>query len=139
MDMVQESVVSNMSKAFVILAMIFCHILDDFVLQPVILSKLKQKSFWEKEAPEKIYEKDYIMALIMHAASWAFLMMLPIAIFFSFNVSIEYIVMFLLNTIIHAVIDNEKANHHRLNLIQDQMMHLIQIGLTVIVLLSGVI
>lgn len=27
--------------------MILLHIIDDFVLQPISLSKLKQKTFWE--------------------------------------------------------------------------------------------
>lgn len=32
---------------FVVLAMIFCHIVDDYYLQGT-LANLKQKSFWEK-------------------------------------------------------------------------------------------
>ena len=68
-----------MSSIFILCAMIFLHIIDDYVLQAPCLCDLKQKSFWEKNAPEEQYKKDYIVALIMHAISWSFMIMLPIA------------------------------------------------------------
>ena len=39
--------------------MILCHILDDFVLQPVCLSNLKQKRWWDEHCYGKQYNNDY--------------------------------------------------------------------------------
>jgi len=71
---------------FILLAMIFCHIIDDYCLQQGCLSKLKQKKFWEENAPQKMYRYDYIVALIIHAFSWTFMMMLPIFLSVNFNI-----------------------------------------------------
>lgn len=65
-----------MSVGMIILCMVFCHIVDDYYLQG-ILAKLKQKSYWELNAPDKKYENDYRMALLMHSISWSFMIMLP--------------------------------------------------------------
>lgn len=63
-------------KYFIILiSMIFCHIVDDYYLQGWLASA-KQKSWWEKNAPDDLYKHDYMMALFMHSFSWTFMMML---------------------------------------------------------------
>ena len=64
-----------MSPVFVLPCMLFMHVLDDFVLQTVVLSKLKQKSWWEANAPERGYRYDYLAALTAHAISWSFCIM----------------------------------------------------------------
>ena len=51
--------------------MILCHILDDFVLQPVCLSNLKQKRWWDEHCYGKQYNNDYKMALLIHSLSWS--------------------------------------------------------------------
>ena len=114
---------------FIILAMIFCHIVDDYYLQGWLASA-KQKKWWEENAPQKLYNHDYIMALIMHSMSWSFMIMLPIAISMSFNVSILFVIVFILNAIIHALVDNLKANKLQISLITDQLIHLLQIFVT---------
>lgn len=58
--------------------MLFCHIVDDYYLQG-ILASMKQKKWWQENAPDKLYEYDYLIALLMHGFSWAFMIMLPIA------------------------------------------------------------
>jgi len=45
-----------MNNFFVILLMIFCHILDDYGLQVPCLCNLKQRKFWKEKAPEKMYK-----------------------------------------------------------------------------------
>ena len=75
-----------MNNVFIILAMIFCHIVDDYYLQGGLTS-MKQKKWWQENAPQKLYKYDYIVALIMHSMSWSFMIMLPIAISMSFDVS----------------------------------------------------
>ena len=118
-----------MSLIFVFLFMIFAHIVDDFYLQG-ILAKLKQKSWWIENAPDSLYEHDYIMALILHSFSWTFMVMLPIAIYNNFQCDVWFLFIFLLNTFYHARMDNLKANKKEVGLIIDQSFHLIQIILT---------
>ena len=46
-----------------LLGMLFLHIVDDYYLQG-FLASAKQKSWWEKNEPNKMYSKDYIIALL---------------------------------------------------------------------------
>lgn len=123
-----------MSKLFVIALMIFCHIVDDYYLQG-ILASMKQRSWWEENYPQKSYSYDYIMALAMHAMSWAFMIMLPVAAYVRFRPTSLFFVMLAVNCVIHALVDDLKANKHKINLIADQSIHLMQIIITAIVLL----
>ena len=118
-----------MNNIFIFLLMIFCHIVDDYYLQGWLASA-KQKKYWEENTPDKMYRYDYIWALIMHSFSWAFMIMLPVAFFMKFDVSFNFLLLFTLNILIHALTDNAKANKKEINLIQDQTIHFIQIILT---------
>lgn len=120
---------------FVLLLMIFLHIVDDYKLQAGVLNNLKQKKFWKENAPDELYKYDYIWALIMHSFSWSFMIMLPIAFKMGFKLDLSFILMFILNVIIHANTDDMKANRHQINLIQDQLIHIGQIIFTAIILL----
>lgn len=111
---------------FIFIAMIFCHIVDDFYLQG-ILAKMKQKKFWEEY--ESKYEYDYIVALIMHGFSWTFMIMLPIAIFKKFDLGYLYL-SYPVNMVIHCIVDDLKANKHKINLMADQTIHFAQIVVT---------
>ena len=74
------------------------------------------------------------MALFEHAFSWSFTITIPwlVVAFITKNpVCIFLLVIFyIINTVIHGIIDNEKANKLSINLIQDQIFHFIQIILT---------
>lgn len=124
-----------MNKTFTILLMIFFHIVDDYYLQG-ILASMKQKLWWEKqeEYTDK-YKYDYLVALFMHSFSWAFMIMLPIAFVHNFQIGISFVIVFGLNVIIHAMVDNLKANNFKVNLVQDQAIHMAQIIITAIGLL----
>lgn len=113
---------------FILFAMLFCHIIDDYFLQG-ILASMKQKEWWNKNAPGKMYAWDYIAALFMHSFSWAFMIMLPIAIVARFQLGLLFLA-YPINTVIHCVIDDLKANKHKINLIIDQSIHIIQILIT---------
>jgi len=114
-------------KLFILFVMIFAHIVDDYCLQG-ILASLKQKSWWEKQKNYKpMYKYDYIVALIIHAFSWSFMISLPI-LYFGFTKWI--VVAILLNTIIHGIVDDLKANKEKINLITDQSIHIAQIVIT---------
>ena len=115
---------------FIILAMIFAHIVDDWVLQGK-LANFKQRSWWLEVAPDELYKHDYIMALVIHSMSWSFMIHLPLAwIWFDFDVSLAFVVSFVINAAIHGYVDNLKANRHAINLVFDQLVHLAQIFVT---------
>lgn len=111
---------------YIFLIMILLHIIDDFVLQPICLSKLKQKSFWETYVKDnEKYKFDYKVALFIHALSWSIMIHLPLMV-----IGISEFLIFIsviLNTIIHAWTDDEKANKLNITLFEDQMIHLGQI------------
>lgn len=118
-----------MNVVFVLLWMIFFHIVDDYYLQGWLASA-KQKSYWEANAPEELYKHDYIWALIIHSFSWAFMIMLPIAYYQQFDINYAFVIMLVINTAIHAFTDNAKANWKLINLWHDQLIHMVQILVT---------
>ena len=125
-------------KILFLLGMIFCHIVDDYYLQGWLASA-KQREWWAKNVPNPLYKYDYIMALFMHSFSWAFsIMLIPMYCTLTSPytdgdfgvVSGQIIVTFILNLIIHMTTDNAKANLGKINLIQDQLVHMAQIVVT---------
>ena len=124
-----------MNYYFILLLMVFLHILDDYGLQAPCLCNLKQRSYWETNAPSPLYKYDYIWALLMHSFSWTFMIMLPIAWVMSFNITIPFVIIFVENVILHAVVDDLKANQLKINLWEDQIIHLGQILITSILIL----
>ena len=113
-----------------LLSMLFCHIVDDYYLQG-FLASAKQRSWWVKNAPDELYKHDYIMALAEHAFSWCFMVHLPCLVCLVCNYicfsPFLLIASFLLNALIHAVIDDMKANKRKINLVQDQIIHIAQV------------
>lgn len=123
-----------MNKIHILLIMIFLHIIDDYRLQG-ILASMKQKEWWVKQEGYKdMYKHDYVIALLCHSFSWAFMIMLPIFVSISFKLTPAVISIFISNLLAHALIDNMKANKHQINLIVDQSVHLLQIVLTWLIL-----
>lgn len=119
-----------MKTALILLSMIFFHIVDDFYLQGSLAS-FKQKSWWKKNCPNRMYRYDYLVALLFHAFSWTFMIHLPLvaACLLSKKEADVYVflLLFAVNIIIHAVTDDCKANKLSINLITDQIIHLLQI------------
>ena len=117
----------------ILLLMIFCHIIDDFVLQTKF-SFLKQKSWWEKGCKENglnfdQYKHDYKIALFEHSLEWSIAIMLPSM--FLMNLPSYFLIgTVIFNTAIHYIVDNEKANKLTINLVIDQFIHLCQVGMT---------
>ena len=128
-------------RLLILFAMIFCHLIDDYKLQG-ILAQMKQKSWWRKQTDNQLYKNDYKIALIEHAFSWSFTTTLPllyIAITQDNNILIWMLIIFyIINTIIHAFIDNQKANAHTINLVDDQVIHLFQILYTWIIACAAI-
>lgn len=117
-------------KILVLLGMMFCHIVDDFYLQPGLLSYLKQKDWWKDKAPDALYKHDYIVALFMHSFSWAFSIMFIPTLYILINGGSLHLITFIGNVVLHMVVDDAKANKKKLNLVQDQILHMFQIIFT---------
>lgn len=115
----------------ILVFMLFAHLVDDYYLQGWLASA-KQKKWWEKNAPDKLYSKDYIMALTCHALSWSIMTFSPILIYSLCNqIDLNWFYLALpINLIIHAIVDDLKANKLKINLIIDQSIHFIQIIIT---------
>lgn len=124
-----------MNGLFVLLSMMFCHIVDDYYLQGK-LALFKQKSWWEEKAPDQLYKYDYIVGLIMHSFSWAFMVMLPVAVSQEFQIDAVFMIMFITNTIVHAIVDDLKANKRKINLVTDQSIHIGQIIVTFLICIA---
>lgn len=125
------------------------HIFADFNLQG-LFANFKQKTWWIKECPStKIYLKykyDYIISGINHAFFWTCFTFLPILYLTLYDVFerieipfignmpicvLAIIGIIIVNTGIHYFIDDLKANKRKINLWQDQLTHVAQIGLTI--------
>ena len=122
----------------VFLAMIFFGIVDDFYLQGK-LCNLKQKKYWEDNYPDDKYVGDYKCALIIHSFSWSFMVMLPQLFYIWYLPLTEESVdvmsniigfIIVLNSAIHYLIDDAKANKLTIDLYTDQFLHLFQILLS---------
>lgn len=129
-----------MKDILLLFIMIFLHIFADFNLQGVLAS-MKQKKWWarkfvnQSEFDRSKYKNDYKAALLAHSFEWAFIVTIPLlrkAYLYSNNwiYTLQYVILLSVNVYWHFVIDNDKANNHKLNLIEDQILHLLQIGFT---------
>ena len=128
-------------KILILFIMLFLHIVDDYYLQG-ILAKMKQKSFWEENASDPMYKNDYIVALVEHAFSWTFMIMLPAMVWMFYYQNIHswwYIILFVWNVVLHSLVDHAKANMKLINLYEDQRVHFIQIMMTWILMFYWVL
>lgn len=122
-----------------LLVMFFMHIVDDYYLQGWLASA-KQKSWWKEFVAENnMYRYDYIVALICHAFSWAFMISLPIFFIECANPTDAFYIVFMCNLAVHAFVDHCKANLKRINLVADQMIHFLQVTATWALFMNGVI
>jgi hypothetical protein len=116
--------------------MLFCHILDDYYLQG-ILASLKQRKWWEENYPEERYKNDYKIVLIEHGFSWSFVTSIPILINGVVDMKkgtiILMVILIIINTTIHSIVDDLKCNKLKINLITDQMVHIIQLISTMLI------
>lgn len=118
-----------MGDISILLCMIFLHIVDDFKMQG-ILAQFKSRDWWRKNSPEPLYRWDWLISLFCHSFSWAFCIMLPIMVWFGFRVPEWFVCVFVINLVIHCIIDHLKANAKKINLVADQLCHFVQIAFT---------
>lgn len=113
----------------IFLAMIFAHIYADFKFQGDFMATYKQKKRWLSyinDREGKKYKYDYIVVLLVHSFSWAFITYLPLLYYECY---LYYAILVILQTPIHAYIDHVKCNLLKINLVTDQALHLVQIVL----------
>lgn len=120
-----------MTWQVILVLMLLGHLVADYTLQGW-LADGKQKSWWKKvcggEIPGK-YKHDYISALVCHALYLSIFVCAPL------YASGYFLLAIILNTGVHAIVDDLKANRRMINLIQDQTIHLVQILITFAVLI----
>ena len=119
-----------MNVFMVFIVMLFFHVLDDFHFQG-ILASMKQRDWWDENYPSPLYKFDYMCALGMHAFSWTFMIMLPLLFCLRFHPTEAWWLAFVCNFIIHASVDDLKANAKVINLWTDQLIHIAQIMFTI--------
>lgn len=144
------------NQILILFIMIFLHIVDDYYLQGILV-KMKQIDWWREQlhVPSyveiledfkdpskyrewKMYRYDWVIALLAHAFSWSFMISLPSIILLMIGHKdniVMYIIMLLINILVHTLVDDAKANRHLINLVQDQSIHIIQILLTYYILI----
>ena len=95
------------------LIIVAIHVLYDFN-QGEHVATMKQKDWWKEHYPAKLYRHDYIIVLILHGLLW--------------SVCNGFILFFIIfNAMLHTLVDHAKANIKCINLLQDQLLHLIQL------------
>lgn len=124
-------ILNNIYIPIILFAMIFFHIVDDYYLQG-ILASMKQKDWWKDKG--SLYKNDYKIALIEHSFSLSFSIHIPIILHIlycnGYYSSILLLSSIVINCVIHCIVDDLKANKRKINLIQDQITHIIQIIIT---------
>lgn len=125
---------NNLLPIIVLIAMIAIHIKYDF--KQGLLAEFKQKSWWKKEFPDKDwYKMEWVLPLLLHGFLWTTLIMIPPTLYLYYigddrMPTVVYVMIFLGNTLIHALVDHLKANIRELNLTEDQLLHISQIIFT---------
>lgn len=142
--------------------MLLMHVLEDFHIQGR-MADMKQQRWWSDriykdvvehnptvvpEGQERMYYdamrrygNDYLIVLVLHAFEWAVFIHLPIILacfstnlVFSEDFWLIITISIMLNTLIHTVVDDAKANRGSINLIVDQLIHITQVIATFIVI-----
>lgn len=115
-----------MTWRVILVLMLLGHLVADYTLQGW-LADGKQESWWKKacggEIPDK-YKYDYVAALVCHSLYWSIFVCAP------FYASSNFLIAIILNTAVHTIVDDLKANRKAINLVQDQIIHLWQILIT---------
>lgn len=121
-----------MNKLYIIvlILMLLSHFFADFHLQG-ILADMKQEQWWKKqEGYNSKYKYDYVAALAIHSAEWTLWVMMP-PLFLLPHIDLDiFLLLAALNTVVHSLTDNSKANYKDISLVQDQIIHLAQIAFT---------
>lgn len=110
---------------------ILLHLVADYCLQGC-LADLKQKVWWQKQVYQyerSKYKYDHIAGLACHSLMWSLITYLPLLLICTDGV---FAFIIIVNALVHARIDDLKANKFSFNLCEDQILHIVQIILTLL-------
>lgn len=124
-----------MSKQFVLTLMVFCHIMNDYCLQTLLIS-LKQRLQWTKGEFSGSYKNGYASTLLTRGFSWAFIIMFPVVVFYRFNMPLTFYILLITNCLIYAYIDDLEAGKHKISTTTNQSLHITQLVITFIALIG---
>ena len=82
------------------------------------------------------YNDDYKIAMLLHSFSWSVITFMPVFIMYRGHLGLgdwQAGVIIGVNSMIHYWIDDKKCNWRSINLVQDQILHLLQILLTLLI------
>ena len=121
-----------MSCFILFVVMLVLHLLADFTLQGWFANG-KHRVWWEQQCAKQgvdfsKYRYDYICALVSHSFFWAAVTFLPMIVMTNWPYDWLAVVFLTVQVIVHAVVDDLKANKFKLNLVQDQLVHVLQVA-----------
>ena len=137
-----------------LLFMVLMHIIEDFHVQG-IMAQMKQRQWWCDTIAEYIVAhpslnlsgedfsntyNDHKIVLLLHGFEWSMFIHAPIIVShivyngwgFSEGFLFVMCITVCLNAIVHAIVDNLKANARSISLVCDQACHIIQVVITYI-------
>lgn len=126
----------------ILIAVLFLHVMADFRWQG-IMAEMKSQDWWKKQKGyyDK-YKNDYIPPLFWHSFHWSCCILLPYLVISQLmhyalgTVMPSFLVALAANTLVHMFIDHQKANCKSINLVQDQLLHILQMLLTHVCLID---
>lgn len=114
--------------------MLLLHVVAEFVLQPVALLRIKQKTYWEQPEHPNGGKDASAMAIAINAILWSVMIMLPL-MYYSTEGDLILLLVFLVNMLVHAYIDEYTTNRHKLTFVTAQSLYLLQLIITFLVTL----
>ena len=100
--------------------MLLLHIVAEFVLQPVCLSRLKRDTT-HKDTAE--------MAIAISAIMWATMIMIPL-MYYSTEGDLVLLLVFLANFGLHTMIDGYYTNRQKISFVTTQCLYLMLVAIT---------
>ena len=115
----------------ILLSMMFCNVISNFYIQGS-LAQIKQKSWWQDICSvEPRFRNDYKAALIIQSFLWCFFIHIPLILHirhcdWTYDEK-AFLIVFVVNWVIHTIIDDLKCNGHKFSLVTSQILYLIQV------------
>lgn len=111
-----------------LLSMFMGHVIGDSVFQTSSISLKKRESYWKSYGNYKRYF--YIFYLLVHSFIWSSTIHISLLIILGVKYFNKILISYIVNILLHSIIDDMKANRKLFNLIVDQFLHSLQILLT---------
>lgn len=122
------------TRLIILVSMLAMHVIGDWVLQTPLMCDLKQKAWWQQNYGFQKNARDYKMVILMHSMLWSACVMMPVLVYqlwigCSDLKAIVLLLVFVINMLVHAWIDDLKANKDKLSLVDDHAVHLLQVAI----------